>query len=78
MKKLLLFFSILLIAASCTKNSANVQLTITDAKDSTGVIVTLLDINRLQLIDTLQLKADVKFSYKVELPEDTPSFYYLF
>lgn len=78
MKKILLFFSILLIAASCTKNSANVQLTITDAKDSTGVIVTLLDINRLQLIDTLQLKADGKFSYEVELPEDTPSFYYFF
>ena len=78
MKKLALYFSILLMAASCAKNSANVELTITDAKDSTGVIVTLLDINRLQLIDTLQIKADGKFNYEVQLPEDNPSFYYFF
>ena len=49
----------------------------TDAPDS-EVIVSLLDVNRYQVLDTVKTDANGHYSYKLDLKEGQPEFIYLF
>ena len=50
---------------------------VTDAPDS-EVIVSLLDVNRYQVLDTVKTDANGHYSYKLDLKEGQPEFIYLF
>ena len=69
-----LFAAALLSACS---GKAGIDGVVTDAPNS-DVIVTLLDVNRYQTLDTVKADANGRFSYKVALEEGQPEFIYLF
>ena len=72
-------FSALLAAVlfSACAGKAGIEGVVTDAPDS-EVIVTLLDVNRYQTLDTVKTDANGRYSYKVSLEEGKPEFIYLF
>ena len=72
-------FSALLAAVlfSACAGKAGIEGVVTDAPDS-EVIVTLLDVNRYQTLDTVKTDANGRYSYKLSLEEGKPEFIYLF
>ncbi|MDD2594641.1 MAG: TlpA disulfide reductase family protein [Bacteroidales bacterium] len=79
MKRILLLGCLTLLICSCSKTpSAVINATITDADDSTQVVLQKLNYNKLAIVDTIYTDADGKFTYKVTLPNESPNFYYLF
>lgn len=61
-------------AASCSK-SARVSGVIEGASDR-DVIVSLLNINKLQVVDTIRTGADGKFGCRLDVTKGNPEFYY--
>lgn len=68
-------FAAVLFSACAGK--AGIEGIVTDAPDS-EVIVTLLDVNRYQTLDTVKTDANGRYTYKVDLEEGQPEFIYLF
>ena len=56
---------------------ARMDVTVSDAPSS-EVTVWLLDMNRSQILDTVAVNADGRFSYKVPVADGQPEFVYLF
>ena len=58
-------------------SKAVIEGVVTDAPDS-DVIVSLLDVNRYQVLDTVKTDAQGRYTYKMEMKEGQPEFIYLF
>lgn len=58
-------------------SKAVIEGVVTDAPDS-DVIVSLLDVNRYQVLDTVKTDAQGRYTYKLEMKEGQPEFIYLF
>lgn len=66
-----------LLIASCGKQTARIQGTLTGAPQK-SVIVKLLDVNTVSVLDTVNTDAAGHFSYKVPVQEGQPEFVYLY
>lgn len=64
------------LLSSCG-GKAVIEGTLADAPDA-DVVVTLLDVNRYQVLDTVRTDAHGRYSYKVDMEEGQPEFIYLF
>ena len=58
-------------------SKAVIEGVVTDAPDS-DVIVSLLDVNRYPVLDTVKTDAQGRYTYKMEMKEGQPEFIYLF
>ena len=58
-------------------SKAVIEGVVTDAPDS-DVIISLLDVNRYQVLDTVKTDAQGRYTYKLEMKEGQPEFIYLF
>lgn len=78
-KRFLLIGSLLIAVCACDKAPvATINATIDGADDSTMVVLQKLNYNKLQTIDTLYTTPQGTLKYKVELPNESPNFYYLY
>lgn len=79
MRNCRLFFAAALAAAllSSCGGKAGIEGVLADAPDA-DVVVTLLDVNRYQVLDTVRTDAHGRYSYKVAMEEGQPEFIYLF
>ena len=78
MKKTLIVLAALLIAVSCNRPSAVVDLNLKDAP-GTDVQLYRLDINKLSLVDSLATDRNGHLHYKISLADDVnPAFYYFY
>ena len=79
MRNCRLLFAAALAAAllSSCGGKAGIEGVLTDAPDA-QVVVTLLDVNHYQVLDTVRTDAHGRYSYKVALEEGQPEFIYLF
>ena len=79
MKNCSLFAAAVLAAVllSACAGKIGIDGVVTDAPDS-EVIVSLLDVNRYQVLDTVKTDANGHYSYKLDLKEGQPEFIYLF
>lgn len=76
MKRVALFFWALITIVSCTADkNAKVSFAITDAADSTEIIVAKLAINRVNPVDTIYVKGG-KVEFKANCLPGAPDFYY--
>lgn len=66
-----------LLAAACSKPSARIDGTLTDAPDR-QVIVKLLDLNNYKVLDTVKTDASGHYKYKVPVQPGQPEFVYLY
>ena len=73
---MLLGAAVLLGAASCAKNTRIAG--VLEQGGSAPLTVKLLDVNRFNTLDTLQVGANGAFSYALDLEEGQPEFIYLF
>ena len=78
MKRIALLASVLLLAASCAKQPVAYISGTAEGPTDTCLVLQRLDLNSLVPVDTLTLGTDGAFNCKVELPGETPTFYYLF
>ena len=69
--------AVLAVFVSACAGKAGIEGVVTDAPDS-EVIVTLLDVNRYEVLDTVKTDANGHYTYKVDLEEGKPEFIYLF
>jgi hypothetical protein len=78
MKKYFILAALLLIAASCNKPSATVNLDLKEGV-STGVELYKLDVNRLSFVDSLKTDKNGHLKYKIALADSqNPVFYYFY
>lgn len=78
MKKIIFFFLTAALLVSCTNDKkAVVKVSLTDAPDSTQIIVSKLLINQIINLDTLYV-INHSFSYTAQCAEGAPDFYYFF
>ena len=79
MKRITLLASVLLLlAAACSKNpSATLEGVVASHEDSC-LVLKMLDFNYLKVSDTLEIDQQGAFKARVELPNESPAFYYLF
>ena len=78
MKRIALLASVLLLAASCAKTPVAYVSGTAEGLTDTCLVLQRLDLNNLVPVDTLTLGAEGAFNCKVELPGETPTFYYLY
>lgn len=71
--KVFVMLAAVAVAASCAK-TASIEGTIPTSE----VIVKVLDMNRYNVLDTVAVDADGRFSYKMEIEKGQPQFVYLF
>ena len=64
------------LLASCT-GKTSIEGVVTDAPES-DVVVSLLDVNRYQVLDTVKTDATGHYNYKLDLKKGQPEFIYLF
>ena len=74
--KILAVLGTALLLAACGQKTV-IDGTLQDKADA-PVIVKLLDVNKYQVLDTINTDAAGAFSYKPELQENCPEFFYLF
>ncbi len=65
------------LAAFCACQKTVIKGTLTDGPDS-EIIVELLDVNRLQALDTVKTDASGAFKYDIDVEKGKPEFVYLF
>ena len=65
------------LAAFCACQKTVIKGTLTDGPDS-EIIVELLDVNRLQVLDTVKTDASGAFKYDIDVEKGKPEFVYLF
>lgn len=76
MKKLLCIAAAVAMFCSCNSKKASVNLTLTDAPER-EVILSVLNVNKMETVDTLKTDSKGKASAKFDLPYQSPNFYYL-
>ena len=62
--------------SSCNSKKASIDLVLKDAPER-NVILSVLNINKMEVVDTLKTDARGKASSKFDLPYESPNFYYL-
>ena len=75
MKKLL-YLAALLALCACSSDKASLKLKI-DGAANRDVILSVLNVNKVDVVDTLKTDAAGKASTKIDLPYQSPNFYYL-
>ena len=78
MKRIALIASVLLMAASCAKSPVATLSGTAEGLGDTCLVLKRLDLNNLVPVDTIAPGKDGGFNCKVNLPGETPTFYYLF
>ena len=71
-----MFAALAIMAASCGR-TAKIEGTIADAPSS-KLVVKALDVNRYQVLDTVETDAAGRFTYKVNLEKGQPEFVYVY
>lgn len=81
MRKIVYFFvaSIIatLLAAGCSNKDAAVLKATVDGAGNSPVVLSVLNINKLEVVDTLNTNSNGEVTFKVKLPYASPNFYYL-
>lgn len=77
-KSALLASALLLLAAACSKTPSAILEGIMASHEDSCLVLKILDLNQLNVADTLEIDPQGAFKARVELPGDNPSFYYLF
>jgi peroxiredoxin len=76
MKKIALLLFVLLTVASCSSdNKAKVSFNISDAADSTEIVVAKLSVNRINVVDTIYVNGH-KAAFETTCNPSSPDFYY--
>ncbi|MBR5399574.1 MAG: redoxin domain-containing protein [Bacteroidales bacterium] len=75
MKKLLYLAAVLAFCA-CSSDKASLKLKI-DGAANKDVLLSVLNVNKVDVVDTLKTDASGKASAKIDLPYQSPNFYYL-
>ncbi|MBR5074591.1 MAG: redoxin domain-containing protein [Bacteroidales bacterium] len=75
MKKLLYLAAVLAFCA-CSSDKASLKLKI-DGAANKDVLLSVLNVNKVDVVDTLKTDAAGKASIKIDLPYQSPNFYYL-
>ncbi|MBR6465989.1 MAG: hypothetical protein IKS82_06095, partial [Bacteroidales bacterium] len=75
MKKLLYLAAVLAFCA-CSSDKASLKLKI-DGAANKDVLLSILNVNKVDVVDTLKTDASGKASAKIDLPYQSPNFYYL-
>lgn len=76
MKKLFLILSVALICASCGKKSTVIKIEIKGA-DSKELLFSQLNVDKMKVLDTMKTDKSGKASFKFEIADKSPNFYYL-
>lgn len=71
-----LFLAALLAFAACSSDKASLKIKI-DGASQKQVVLSLLNVNKVDVVDTLKTDAAGKASVKLDLPYKSPNFYYL-
>jgi len=74
--RIIMLFAAVALTAACGR-VARMDVNMSDAR-SAEVTVRLLDMNKYQILDTVSVDADGRFSYKVPVTEGQPEFVYVF
>ena len=72
----ILFLAALLAFAACSSDKASLKIKI-DGAAQKDVVLSLLNVNKVEVVDTLKTDAAGKASAKLDLPYKSPNFYYL-
>ncbi|MBP5391800.1 MAG: redoxin domain-containing protein [Bacteroidales bacterium] len=75
MKKLL-YLAVLLSFCACSSDKASIKLKI-DGAANRDVVLSILNVNKVDVVDTFKTDAAGKASAKIDLPYQSPNFYYL-
>ena len=75
MKKLL-YLAVLLSFCACSSDKASIKLKI-DGAANRDVVLSILNVNKVDVVDTLKTDAAGKASEKIDLTYQSPNFYYL-
>ena len=75
MKKLL-YLAVLLSFCACSSDKASIKLKI-DGAANRDVVLSILNVNKVDVVNTLKTDAAGKASAKIDLPYQSPNFYYL-
>ncbi len=76
MKKVLICLAAALALCSCSGKKAGINIKVTGASES-DLILSVLNINKVDVVDTLKTDAAGKASIKIDLPYQSPNFYYI-
>ena len=77
MKRQLIWLSVALLGLfSCSKDKARIDINLKDAPGS-ELVVTTLNVNKRDVVDTVKTNKSGKASLKVVLPYASPNFYYI-
>ena len=76
MKKVLICLAAVLALCSCSGKKAGINIKVTGASES-DLILSVLNINKVDVVDTLKTDAAGKASIKIDLPYQSPNFYYI-
>ncbi|MBR4805223.1 MAG: membrane lipoprotein lipid attachment site-containing protein, partial [Bacteroidales bacterium] len=76
MKKILFILLSVLLVAGCGKSKkATLKLNVDNLQEG-KVVVSVLDINKMNVVDTLTLKKG-EAAVKLDLPDESPNFFYV-
>lgn len=78
MKRIALIVSVILMVASCAKQPVAMLSGAAEGLTDSCLVLKRLDLNSLVPADTVSVGKDGGFSCKVNLPGETPTFYYLY
>ncbi len=76
MKKLFLILSVAMICVSCGKKNAVIKIEIKGA-DSKEILFSQLKVDKIEVIDTMKTDKSGKASFKFEIADKSPNYYYL-
>ena len=71
-----LFLAAALLLAACSGDKATLKLKV-DGAANRDVVLSLLNVSKVEVVDTLKTDASGKASAKIDLPYKSPNFYYL-
>ena len=75
MKKLI-YLAALLAFCACSSDKASLKVRVEGAANK-NIVLSLLNISKVEVVDTLKTDAAGKASVKIDLPYKSPNFYYL-
>ena len=76
MKRLLCIAASVALLCSCSGKKAGISIKVADAPKS-DLVLSVLNINKVEVVDTLKTDEAGKASVKIDLPDESPNFYYI-
>jgi hypothetical protein len=76
MKNIFIIIFVLFLCVSCGKNRAVIDVQLENANEKELVLSQLL-VNKIVVVDTLKTDKSGNVKYKLEMPDESPNFYYL-